>query len=99
MSARCNGTSYKPEADPYTPNVIYLNSYTPKKSDEAACKRGRNVGKKISGYFSDFCGNTSLHGFSYLGAQDRCVYERYCAMGIFRMALNKVVHFLEGTIF
>lgn len=33
--------------------------------------------RKMNNYFSEYCDNTSIHGFKYLGEQDRSCIEKY----------------------
>lgn len=40
-------------------------------------KRKKNIKEPLKKYFCEYCGNTSMHGFRYIGEENRTYTEKY----------------------
>lgn len=59
-----------------TDNMV-LTSTEEMQALKARHKKHRINKKKVSNYFTEYCNATSIHGFRYLGEQDRSCLEKY----------------------
>lgn len=40
-------------------------------------RRHPTFGQNLKEYFTEYCNNTGIHGFKYIGEQERTIFERY----------------------